>query len=185
MADQPASYDPMLTVLRQIVPQGVTSITELRVVASPGNIAGSSSVHVPGWTHVPSMRRPVPTNEFPVRVTVRFRDGGAPLVVDRMAVTQPYGPAGVQAGVPEQTRLVTIAGVLPSSAREVLSISVQALPEGLDCISTMRAMTWAGRPMAADESGAGAEVSKDGGATWSPVLTAEGARFQASMCIVR
>jgi hypothetical protein len=131
------------------------------------------------------MSRPLPTTEFPVRVTVRFRDGGAPLVVDRIAVTQPYGPAGVQAGVPEPTRLVTIAGILPSSAREVLSVAVQAMPEGLDCISSMRAMPWGGRPMAEDESGAGAEVSKDGGAHWSPVLTAEGARFQAAMCIVR
>jgi subtilisin family serine protease len=182
---QPASLDPTTTVLRQVVPQGVTSITELRVVARPGNIAGSSSVRVPGWTHVPSMSRPLPTTEFPVRVTVRFRDGGAPLVVDRIAVTQPYGPAGVQAGVPEPTRLVTIAGILPSSAREVLSVAVQAMPEGLDCISSMRTMPWGGRPMAEDESGAGAEVSKDGGAHWSPVLTAEGARFQAAMCIVR
>lgn len=182
-ADQPGSYDPTVTVLRQVLPAGITSIAALRVVASPGNIAGTSSVRVPGWNHVPSMRRPMPTNEFPVRVTVRFRDGGAPLVVDRVAVTQPYGPAGEQVGIPAATRLVTILNLLPASPREVLSVSVQAMPEGLDAISSMRAMSWAGRPMATDETGAGAEVSKDGGATWSPATTDAGARFQAAMCI--
>ena len=184
-SDQPGAYDPTVTVLRQALPAGVTSISALRLVASPGNIAGSSSVKVTGWNPVPSMRRPIPDTGFPVRVTVRFRDGGAPLVVDRVAVTQPYGPAGEQAGVPASTRLLTVVGILPSSTREVLSVSVQAMPEGLDWISSMRAMTWAGRPLAADEPGTGAEVSKDGGRTWVPALTPQGARFQASMCVVR
>ncbi|MBM3687968.1 MAG: hypothetical protein FJW85_13350 [Actinobacteria bacterium] len=67
----------------------------------------------------------------------------------------------------------------------MLSVAVQAMPEGLDFISSMRFLLWTGRPLAAGEAGDGAEYSKDGGATWSPVLTADGARFQAAMCIVR
>lgn len=183
-AVQPDAYDPTLTVLRQPVPAGIHSISGIRFVGSGGNIAAASTVSVSGWAAVGSVRRPVPTTGFAVRVTVRFRDGGAPVVVDRMAVTAPYGPAGDQAGVPPGTNLFIVSGILPSSSREVLSVAVQAMPEGLDCISSMRAVLWAGRPMAAGEAGDGAECSKDGGATWSPALTADGARFQAAMCIV-
>jgi len=78
-----------------------------------------------------------------------------------------------------------VNGILPPSAREVLSVSVQAMPEGIDSISSIRAMSWAGRVMTAEEPGAGAEYSPDAGATWLPLLTPEGARFQAAMCVVR
>ena len=125
----------------------------------------------------------MPAAELAVRVTVRFRDGGAPLVVDREAVSQPYGPAGDQMGVPASSRLITVSDILAPSDREVLSISVQAMPEGVDCISAMRAIILASRTMAADEAGASAEYTPDGGATWLPLLTPAGARFQASMCI--
>jgi len=39
--------------------------------------------------------------------------------------------------------------------------------------------------MTAEEPGAGAEYSPDAGATWLPLLTPQGARFQAAMCVVR
>jgi hypothetical protein len=181
--DQPASYPAQSVIVRQAVPSGVNSISELRVVATPGNIAGSSSVRVTGWASVPSIRRSMPLTDFWVRVTVQFRDGGAPLVIDRLAILQPYGPVGEAAGVPSSMRLMTIEDVLPPSTREVLSVAVQAMPEGLDSISCVRAMTWAGRAMPASEDGPAAEFSPDAGATWIPMLTNDGARFQAAMCI--
>jgi len=153
------------------------------VVGFPANIAGSSSIKLFGWSTVERQGRPMPAAELAVRVTVRFRDGGAPLVVDREAVSQPYGPAGDQMGVPPPSRLITVSDILAPSSREVLSISVQAMPEGIDCISSMRAIIWIGRTMAAGEAGASAEYTPDGGATWLPLLTPEGARFQASLCI--
>jgi len=184
-SDQPSAADPTVSVVRQTLPVGINSISSIRFIGSPGNIAGSSSVKVTGYQLVPSIRRYMPTTDFAVRVTVRFRDGGAPLVVDRPAIMQPYGPAGEQVGVPSATRLITVNGILPPSGREVLSVSVQAMPEGIDSLSSIRAMTWAGRPMAADEPGAGAEYSPDASATWLPLLTPEGVRFQAAMCVVR
>lgn len=172
-----------LSIVRQQVDPGVHSIRSLRVVGDPGNIAASSSIKLFGWPTVLPMKRPMPAAELAVRVTVRFRDGGAPLVVDREAVSQPYGPAGVQMGVSPSYRLITVEDILAPSSREVLSISVQAMPEGIDCISSMRAIIWIGRTMAAGEAGASAEYTPDGGATWLPLLTPEGARFQASLCI--
>jgi hypothetical protein len=180
---QPDAADATMSIVRQQVDPGVHSIRSLRVVGDPGNIAGSSSIKLFGWPTLPSMRRLMPAAELAVRVTVRFRDGGAPLVVDREAVSQPYGPAGVQMGVPPSYRLITVEDILAPSSREVLSISVQAMPEGIDCISSMRAIIWIGRTMAAGEAGASAEYTPDGGATWLPLLTPEGARFQASLCI--
>ena len=182
-SDQPPAAEPTISIVRQTLPPGIHSIGSLRVIGSPGNIAGSSSVTVTGWPKVPNIRRPMSTPDLAVRVTVRFRDGGEPLVVDRQAVSQPYGPAGEQLGVPSSSRLITVNGILPASAREVLSVSIQAMPEGIDRISSMRAMTWGGRTLAADEPGAGAEYSPDAGATWLPLLTPEGARFQAALCI--
>ena len=176
-----AAADAMGVIVRQQVGPGIHSIRSLRVVGHPGNIAASSSISLFGWPAVPTMSRPMPATEFDVRVTVRFRDGGAPLVVDRRVASQPYDPA--TQGVPPTTRLITVDDVLAPCNREVLSIAVQAMPEGIDCISSMRAFGWHGRPMAADDSGAGAEYTPDGGATWLPVLTSDGARFQVSLCI--
>ncbi|MDQ8154923.1 MAG: S8 family serine peptidase [Gemmatimonadota bacterium] len=182
---QPSAADPATSIVRQTVPAGITSISSIRLIGSPFNIAGSSSVKVTGYQSAPGVPRSMPTSGFEVRVTVRFRDGGAPLVVDRPAIMQPYGAAGEQVGVPSATRLLTVTGILPPSAREVLSVSVQAMPEGIDSISSIRYMEWAGRVMTADEPGAGAEYSPDAGATWLPLLTPEGARFQAAMCVAR
>lgn len=184
-SNQPSVAEPTVSIVRQTVPAGINSISSIRLIGSPGNIASSSSVKVTGYQLVPSIRRYMPTTDFAVRVTVRFRDGGAPLVVDRPAIMQPYGSAGEQLSIPSVTRLITVNGILPPSAREVLSVSVQAMPEGIDSLSSIRAMPWAGRSMAADELGAGAEYSPDAGATWLPLLTPEGARFQAAMCVVR
>jgi hypothetical protein len=169
-----------LSIVRQQVDPGVHSIRSLRVVGDPGNIAASSSIKLFGWPTVPPMMRPMPAAELAVRVTVRFRDGGAPLVVDREAVSQPYGPAGVQMGVSPSYRLITVEDILAPSSREVLSISVQAMPEGIDCISSMRVIIWIGRTMAAGEAGASAEYTPDGGATWLPLLTPEGEKLQAA-----
>ena len=91
---------------------------------------------------------------------------------------QPYEPAGEQVSFPSTTRLPTMNGILQSSGREVFSVPVQAMPEQIDSISSIRAMT-------AEEPGAGAEYSQDAGATWLLLLTPEGARFQAAMCVVR
>ncbi len=181
--EQPLSYPAPSVIVRQTVQPGVNSISELRVVANPFNLASSSSVRVTGWASVEPRNRVMPLTDFRVRVTVRFRDGGAPLVVDRPAILQPYGPAGEAAGVPSIVRLMTIEGVLPPSDREVLSVAVQAMPEGLDSISCVRVMTWQGRAMLANEDGPAAEFSPDAGATWLPMLTTDGARFQAAMCI--
>ena len=180
---QPDAADPTVTIVRQQLDPGIHSISSLRVVGDPQNIAGSSSIKLFGWSTVQRQRRLMPATELAVRVTVRFRDGGAPLVVDREAVSQPYGPAGDQMRVPPSSRLITVSDILAPSSREVLSISVQAMPEGIDCISSMRVIRWGGRQMAAGEAGAGAEYTPDGGATWLPLLTPEGARFQSSMCI--
>lgn len=182
---QPNAYDPNLTVLRQPVPAGIHSISGIRFIGIGANTAAANTVSVTGWAVVGAVRRPEPTTGLAVRVTVRFRDGGAPLVVDRMAATAPYGPAGDQAGLPTEMKLFIVNGILPESSREVLSVSVQAMPEGLDCVSSMRTVRWAGRPLAAGDAGEGAEFSKDGGATWSPAMTADGSRYQAALCIVR
>lgn len=184
-AEQPSIAEETSSIVRQTVPAGVTSISSIRLIGSPFNRAGSSSVKVTGYQPVPGQPRYMPTSGFEVRVTVRFRDGGAPLVVDRPAIMQPYGPAGEQVGVPSPTRLLTVNGIMPPSTREVLSVSVQAMPEGIDSLSSIRYMLWAGRVMTAEEPGAGAEYSPDAGATWLPLLTPEGARFQAAMCVVR
>jgi hypothetical protein len=183
--DQPSIADATSSIVRQMVPAGITSISSIRLIGSPFNIAGSASVLVTGYPSVPVQPRYMPTSGFEVRVTVQFRDGGAPLVVDRPAIMQPYGTAGEQVSVPFATRLLTVNGILPPSGREVLSVSVRALPEGIDTFSSIRYMSWAGRVMTAEEPGAGAEYSPDAGATWLPLLTPEGARFQAAMCVVR
>ncbi len=183
-ADQPAQYPAQSIVVRQVMPEGVTSISRIRMVANAGNIAGSSSVKVTGWANAPRASRPMPPTGFSVRVTVQFRDGGAPLVVDRPAVLQPYGPDAEAAGVPASARLMTIENVLPPTTREVLSVAVQPLPEGIDSLSCVRAMSWAGRPLASSESGFGAEFTPDAGRTWLPMLMPDGSRFQASMCIL-
>jgi hypothetical protein len=172
---QPDCCDPTVTVLRQPVPAGITSIAALRfVVGRYGNIAAAHSATIAGWQSLAPAQRPVPSDSFPVRVTVWFRDGGQPLVVDRVAVTRPFSLSA---------SLFSIGGVLAPSEREVLSVAVQAMPEGLDFISTMRAMTWAGRSIPNDDPSPGAEISVDAGRSWLPARNANGTRFQASMCI--
>jgi hypothetical protein len=180
-ADQPDFGTP--TVLRQPVPAGITSIAALRFVGTYANIAAADSAKIPGWPSPGPAPRPVPSDSFPVRVTVRFRDGGQPLVVDRLAVTRPYSPPLLDSPVWSPLRLFSIGGVLAPSEREVLSVAVQAMPEGLDFISTMRVMQWSGRPIADDDPSPGAEVSLDAGRSWLPARNADGTRFQASMCI--
>jgi len=172
------------SILRQPVAPGITSISMIEMVGSPYNRAESTSIKVNGWTTAPKTQRPMPAVGLPVRVTVEFRDGGAPLVVDRMAYSQPYGPDGDLAGLGANLRSITVVGILPASNREVLSVAVQAMPEGADCTSTMRTIHWFGRDLAATQPGIGAEYSPDCGVTWLPVAL-DGVRFQASLCITR
>jgi hypothetical protein len=67
----------------------------------------------------------------------------------------------------------------------VLSVAVQAMPEGLDWVSTMRGIFWYGRSIANEDPSPSAEVSIDAGRTWLPAVNSDGTRFQASMCIER
>ena len=180
----PDVLNPSENILRQPVAPGITSISMIEMVGSPYNRAESTSIKVNGWTTAPKTQRPMPAVGLPVRVTVEFRDGGAPLVVDRMAYSQPYGPDGDLAGLGANLRSITVVGILPASNREVLSVAVQAMPEGADCTSTMRTIHWFGRDLAATQPGIGAEYSPDCGVTWLPVAL-DGVRFQASLCITR
>ena len=180
----PAVVNPSENIFRQPVAPGITSISMIEMVGAPFNRAESTSIKVNGWTTEPKTVRPMPAVGLPVRVTVEFRDGGAPLVVDRMAYSQPYGPDGDLAGLPANLRSITVVGILPASSREVLSVAVQAAPEGADCTSTLRGIRWFGRDLAATQPGIGAEYSPDCGVTWLPVAL-NGARFQASLCITR
>ena len=153
-------------------------------------VGPASPVHARDRFHETDSTRQIPRDrfhetDFSIRVTVQFRDGGAPLVVDRRAVLQPYGPAAGTAGVPTSTRLVTIESVLPPSTRKVLSVAGQPMSEGLDSILSVRAMTWAGRAMAAGETGLGAEFTPNAGITWLPLFMPDSARFQATMCITQ
>jgi hypothetical protein len=183
-------WNPAETLLRQPVPAGITSISALRFLGKAENIAIAKSLtDVPSYQNVQDGSRPIPTESFPVRVTVWFRDGGQPLVVDRLAVTRPYSPAHVP---PSQDspgwsplRLFSIGGVLAPSEREVLSVAVQAMPEGLDFISTMRSIGWAGRPIANNDPSPGAEISVDAGRSWLPAENSVTTKFQASICIER
>jgi hypothetical protein len=179
-----SSVDPNKTVLRQPVPAGITSIAALRFVGMPFNKALAVSLDIEGWPwpSPPPAQRPIPSESLPVRVTVQFRDGGQPLVVDRVAVTRPYSPA---LGLPPALRHFSIGGVLAPSEREVLSVAVQAMPEGLDWVSTMRGIFWYGRSIANEDPSPSAEVSIDAGRTWLPAVNSDGTRFQASMCIER
>jgi subtilisin family serine protease len=180
-SDQP--WYPAETLLRQPVPVGITSISELRFLGNPGNIATANSLwDVPSYQNVSAASRPIPTESFPVRVTVWFRDGGQPLVVDRLAVTR---IAPVPSGGWSPLRLFSIGGVLAPSEREVLSVAVQAMPEGLDFISTMRMIFWAGRSIPNDDPSPGAEISVDAGHSWLPAVNSVNTKFQASMCIER
>ena len=178
----PAVLNPSENIFRQPVAPGITSISMIEMVGSPFNRAESTSIKVNGWTTAPKTVRPMPAVGLPVRVTVEFRDGGAPLVVDRMAYSQPYGPDGDLAGLGANLRSITVVGILPASSREVLSVAVQAAPEGADCTSTLRSIRWYGRDLAVTQPGIGAEYSPDCGVTWLPVAL-NGARFQASLCI--
>ena len=183
---QPATINPNDTIMRQPVAPGVRSISAIEMAALPYNSAKSNAARVNGWappTQTQSARL-IPAIGLAVRVTVYFRDGGEPLVVDRMAMSQPFGPAGDQLGL-YQERIVTVFGVLPASDREVLAVSVQPAPEGADCMSAMRAMLWYGRNLAASDTGIGAEYSPDCGVTWLPAMTTDGKRFEASICITR
>ena len=110
-SEQPNVMDPGTMIVRQTVPDGVNSISSIRLIGTPYNIATSSSVRVTGYQLVQPRQRYLPATDFEVRVTVRFRDGGAPLVVDRPAIMQPYGPAGEQVGVHPRTRLMTVSRV--------------------------------------------------------------------------
>ena len=181
---QPASVNPGETIVRQPVAPGVRSISAIEMAALPFNRASSNAARVNGWAPPTTSTRPIPAIGLAVRVTVYFRDGGAPLVVDRMAMSQPFGPAGDQFGL-GRDRVITVFGVLPESDREVLAVSVQPAPEGADCTSTMRSLLWYGRNLAATDTGIGAEYSPDCGVTWLPALTTDGKRFEASICITR
>jgi len=183
---QPASLSPTDTIVRQPVAPGVRSISAIEMAALPSNSAKSNAARVNGWAPPEQTQsaRLIPAIGLAVRVTVYFRDGGKPLVVDRMAMSQPFGPAGDQLGL-YQERIVTVFDVLPASDREVLAVSVQPAPEGADCMSAMRAMLWYGRNLAASDNGIGAEYSPDCGVTWLPALTTDGKRFEASICITR
>ena len=181
---QPASVNPGETIVRQPVAPGVRSISAIEMAALPFNRASSNAARVNGWAPPTTSTRPIPAIGMAVRVTVYFRDGGAPLVVDRMAMSQPFGPAGDQFGL-GRDRVITVFGVLPESDREVLAVSVQPAPEGADCTSTMRSLLWYGRNLAATDTGIGAEYSPDCGVTWLPALTTDGKRFEASICITR
>ena len=178
--------NPNDTIMRQPVAPGVRSISAIEIAALPYNNAKSNAARVNGWAlpEKTQSARPIPAIGLAVRVTVYFRDGGEPLVVDRMAMSQPFGPAGDQLGL-DQERIVTVFGVLPASDREVLAVSVQPAPEGADCMSAMRTMLWYGRNLAASDNGIGAEYSPDCGVTWLPALTTDGKRFEASICITR
>jgi hypothetical protein len=184
-ADPPAALNPSEVILRQPVEAGVRSIQPIKVAGVPYNRTSSPTIKVNGWPQAPNSERYLPATGLVVRVTVRFRDGGAPLVVDRTAVSQPYGPAGQQAGLSSNVRLITVTDILPAGAREVLSVSVQAAPEGLDCTSALRGIRWLGRNLAPADPGSGAEYSPDCGATWVPVTATDGSRFQAALCITR
>jgi hypothetical protein len=183
---QPASLSPTDTIVRQPVAPGVRSISAIEMAALPSNSAKSNAARVNGWAPPEQTQsaRLIPAIGLAVRVTVYFRDGGKPLVVDRMAMSQPFGPAGDQLGLYKE-RIVTVFDVLPASDREVLAVSVQPAPEGADCMSAIRFMLWFGRNLAATDNGIGAEYSPDCGVTWLPALTTDGKRFEASICITR
>jgi len=183
---QPASFSPTDTIVRQPVAPGVRSISAIEIAALPSNSAKSNAARVNGWAPPAQTQsaRVIPVIGLAVRVTVYFRDGGKPLVVDRMAMSQPFGPAGDQLGL-YQERIVTVFDVLPASDREVLAVSVQPAPEGADCMSAMRLLVWFGRNLAASDTGIGAEYSPDCGVTWLPAMTTDGKRFEASICITR
>jgi subtilisin family serine protease len=183
---QPASFSPTDTIVRQPVAPGVRSISAIEMAALPSNSAKSNAARVNGWAPPEQTQsaRLIPAIGLAVRVTVYFRDGGKPLVVDRMAMSQPFGPAGDQLGLYKE-RIVTVFDVLPASDREVLAVSVQPAPEGADCMSAMRLLVWFGRNLAASDTGIGAEYSPDCGVTWLPAMTTDGKRFEASICITR
>jgi len=183
---QPASFSPTDTIVRQPVAPGVRSISAIEMAALPSNSAKSNAARVNGWAPPAQTQsaRVIPVIGLAVRVTVYFRDGGEPLVVDRMAMSQPFGLAFDPLGA-YQERIVTVFGVLPASDREVLAVSVQPAPEGADCMSAMRLLVWFGRNLAASDTGIGAEYSPDCGVTWLPAMTTDGKRFEASICITR
>jgi len=176
-------YDDENIVVRQVVPEGVTSISRLRLWAMVFNRAAANSItSAQGWRPIPPKARRVPPIDISVRITIQFRDGGEPLVVDRLVGLQPHPH---WQGVPDNSRLITIESVLPPGTRQVRSVAVQPRPEGIDCLSTTRSFDWFGRRIASNDHGLSAEFSPDAGRTWLPMVIGgpEGAPFQASMCI--
>ena len=144
---------------RQELPEGVASIGSLSFPAAVNTVAGSTP-NYPGLG--PAAGYPFPKAAIPFEVIVEFRDGGDPIVVERIARARPLvSDVGV---IFSSYFLYTLEGVLADTGREIKSIEIGCFRDMPLAPSSQVVVGFAGRAAAKGESPA--EFSPDGGRTW-------------------
>jgi hypothetical protein len=104
----------------------------------------------------------VPQASLPFEVIVEFRDGGEPIVVERVARAAPI--ASSVAPIFDAYFLFTLEDLLEGSDREIASIEIGCLRERTLAPSSSVILGFAGRVAKSGE--APARFSPDGGRTW-------------------
>jgi hypothetical protein len=105
----------------------------------------------------------VPQASLPFELIVEFRNGGEPIVVERVARAAPIA-SSVAPIFDSYYFLFTLEGLLAGSDREIASIEIGCFRERTLAPSGSVVLLFAGR--AAESGETPAEFSPDGGRTW-------------------
>lgn len=144
---------------RQEVPPGLFSLSRLSFPAKVQSMSRSEPNYDSlgqGGSYL------VPQASLPFEVIVEFRDGGEPVVVERVARAAPI--ASSVAPIFDAYFLFTLEGLLAGSDREIASIEIGCLRERTLAPSGSVVLGFAGRVAEAGETPA--RFSPDGGRTW-------------------
>lgn len=145
---------------RQDVPPGIFSLSKLSFPA----VVQSVSKSTPNYPSLgQTARYPIPQASLPFQVIVEFRDGGEPLVVERVARAAPIA-SSVASILGTSYFLFTLEDLLTGSDREIASIEIGCFRQRTLAPSGSVILGFAGRASGPDE--APARFSSDGGRTW-------------------
>ncbi|MFM1883396.1 MAG: hypothetical protein RJA05_1805, partial [Planctomycetota bacterium] len=144
---------------RQEVPPGIFSLSKLSFPA----VVQSRSRSTPNYTSLGQTGRyKVPQASLPFEVIVEFRDGGEPIVVERVARAAPI--ASSVAPIFGTYFLFTLEDLLADSNREIASIEIGCFRQRTLAPSGSVVLGFAGRAAGPGETPA--RFSPDGGRTW-------------------
>lgn len=144
---------------RQDVPPGIFSLSKLSFPA----VVQSQSASKPNYASLGQAGSyPIPQSSIPFHVIVEFRDGGEPIVVERVARAAPI--ASSVASIFGTYFLFTLEDLLAGSDREIASIEIGCFRQRMLAPSGSVVLGFAGRASGPGE--APARFSPDGGRTW-------------------